>query len=324
MNSPAPPVVIFEFMQDYATVPQPNCHYAPNPSRHGVPRPNLLGREAKISTAADHGKLSHAPFLATLILAISACVQAQTAPAPSVTELPNAPSPQPSSQEDATVHNLPRNFVRDQAAIWTSPKDLRVHDLKWLLPLSAATGVALGTDHYVMTQVVSTNPSFNQANINVSNAMVYSFVASPAVLYGFGRLQRNDHAREAGILTAEAMVDGVVVEQGVKLITWQERPYQDNAKGKFFQSSAGIDSSFPSSHTLIAFSAASALAAEYPSRWTQLLLYTGAGGVGLARVLGQDHFPSDVLVGGALGWLIGHNVVKRHRHHSLSEVVSRK
>ena len=266
------------------------------------------------------------PFLAALALSFGHAVHAQTAPAPSATELPDAPSPQASSQDDVTIRNLPRNFLHDQAAIWTSPKDLRVHDLKWLIPLVAATGVALGTDHYVMTSVVSKNPSFNQANINASNAMVYTLVAAPVALYGFGRFRQGDvadHAREAGILTAEAMVDGVVVEQGVKLITWQERPYQDNAKGKFFQSSAGIDSSFPSSHTLIAFSAASALAAEYPSRWAQVLLYTGAGGVGLARVLGQDHFPSDVLVGGALGWLIGHNVVKRHHHHSLERSIAR-
>ncbi len=209
---------------------------------------------------------------------------------------------------------MPRNFIYDQAAIWTSPKDLRAHDLKWLLPLAAATGVAIGTDHYVMSHLVSKNPGFNQANINASNAMVYGLVATPVVLYGFGRLDQDDHARRAGILAGEAMIDGVVVEQGMKLIFWRERPYQDNANGKFFQSSAGVDSAFPSSHTLIAFSAASALAAEYPNPWVQALLYSGATGVGLTRVLGRDHFPADVLVGGACGWLIGHYVVKRHGH----------
>jgi membrane-associated phospholipid phosphatase len=136
-----------------------------------------------------------------------------------------------------------------------------------------------------------------------------------------GQFRQDNHAREAGILTAKSMLDGVVVEQGLKLALWQERPYQDNARGKFFQSSAGVDSAFPSSHTLIAFSAASALAAEYPSRWAQFALYSAATGVGITRVLGQEHFPADVLVGGALGWLVGHNVVKRHRH-STRELVT--
>lgn len=261
---------------------------------------------------------ARAQILVALAFGFGLCAQAQTtSPAnpPDQSSLPDSPTPQASPQDDVSVRNLPRNFLHDQAAIWTSPKDIRTHDLEWLLPLAAATGVALGTDHYVMTQVVSTNPSFNQANINASNVMTYSIIASPIALYGFGLARQDDHAREAGILAAESMLDGVVIEQGLKLVFWRERPDQDLSRGRFFQSSAGVDSSFPSSHTLIAFSAASALAAEYPNRWVQLLLYSGATGVGLTRVLGRDHFPADVLVGGALGWLIGHNVVKRHHHH---------
>ena len=260
---------------------------------------------------------ARAAIFAALALGFGLCAQAQTSPATNAgSQLPDAPTPQVPAQDDVTVRNLPRNFLHDQAAIWTSPKDIRSRDLAWLIPLAAATGVALGTDHYVMTQVVSKNPGFNQANINASNAMIYSLVATPVVLYGFGRIGQDDHAREAGILAAESMLDGVVVEQGLKLATWRERPDQDQSRGRFFQSSAGVDSAFPSSHTLIAFSAASALAAEYPSRWAQVLLYSGATGVGLTRVLGRDHFPADVLVGGALGWLIGHNVVRRHHHHA--------
>jgi membrane-associated phospholipid phosphatase len=261
-------------------------------------------------------RLHHvAPLIAMLAFSFALGLQAQTAPAPDVSNtasLPDAPPPQPSPQDDATVRNVPRNFLHDQAAIWASPARVRTPDLKWLLPLAAATGVAIATDHYAMTNVVSKNPGFNQANLNASNAMIYSLVAAPVALYGFGRFEQDEHARETGVLAAEAMLDGVVVEQGLKLVFWQERPYQDNAKGKFFQSSAGVDSAFPSSHSVIAFAAASALAAEYPNPWVQALLYTGAGGVAITRVLGQDHFPSDVLVGSACGWLIGHYVVRKH------------
>jgi hypothetical protein len=34
--------------------------------------------------------------------------------------------------------------------------------------------------------------------------------------------------------------------------------------------------------------------------------------VSLTGVLGQEHFPTDVLVGGVAGWLIGHYVFKKH------------
>jgi membrane-associated phospholipid phosphatase len=47
-----------------------------------------------------------------------------------------------------------------------------------------------------------------------------------------------------------------------------------------------------------------------------LLLYSAATGISVTRVLGQQHFPSDVLVGSAAGWFVGHYVY--HKHHSQS------
>lgn len=164
-----------------------------------------------------------------------------------------------------------------------------------------------------MASVVSHDKSFNQANINTSNVLVGTVLVLPAVLYGYGHFQQSEHAREAGLLGAEALGDGVIAEQGMKLIFWRERPYVDGSRGLFFQSNAGIDSSFPSSHSLLAFSTAAVIAGEYPSRWTQVGVYSMAACVGVTRVLGQEHFPTDVLVGGAVGWLIGHYVY-RSRH----------
>jgi membrane-associated phospholipid phosphatase len=175
-----------------------------------------------------------------------------------------------------------------------------------------------------MTQLVSRNPDFNQASIDASNALIGLWLASPIAVYGVGRLRNDAHAREAGILTTEAMLDGAVVEQSIKLIFWRERPNVDEARGRFFQASAGPDSSFPSSHSLIAWSAASALAAESSSRRTQFALYAGAAGVSLTRIMGQRHFPSDVLVGSATGWLIGHYVVRRHRQTSLKTRIAHR
>ncbi|MGH9563202.1 MAG: phosphatase PAP2 family protein, partial [Terracidiphilus sp.] len=98
----------------------------------------------------------------------------------------------------------------------------------------------------------------------------------------------------------------------LKLVTLRERPNADGARGHFFQTT---NASFPSEHSIIAWSAASSLAAEYPTLWKQIALYSAATGVSLTRVMGQQHFPSDVVVGGSLGWLIGHEVVRRHQHH---------
>jgi membrane-associated phospholipid phosphatase len=49
---------------------------------------------------------------------------------------------------------------------------------------------------------------------------------------------------------------------------------------------------------------------------TKIVAYGLATAVSLTRVLGQQHFPSDVLVGSAVGWLVGHYVFRKHRRES--------
>ncbi len=240
-------------------------------------------------------------FASLLALASASVARGQT-------ELPNTPKPQP----DVAIRSIPQYILRDQKAIWTSPADVKVSDLEWLLPIAAGTGLAIATDQSAMNHVVSTNPGFNSKNIEASNAMIGGFIATPVAFYGIGHIWKVPQACEAGILSGEAMVDSVVVEQGMKLIFWRERPDMNNANGHFFKSDAGIDSSFPSSHSVVAWSAAAVLAGEYPSRMAQLLIYSAAAGVSLTRVMGQQHFPSDVLVGSAAGWLVGRYVFRKH------------
>lgn len=255
-------------------------------------------------------------MLALIVCAMAGAQQpAAHHASPRSASLPDAPAPQSPAPDDLTVRNVPRNFLRDQEMIWTSPAHLRARDAEWLLPLAAATGVAFATDTHTMTQVASQNPSFNNASVNTSDVLVGSLIAVPAGIYGFGLKTHDEHARQAGYLSGESMVDALAVGEALKLVSWRERPNVDGARGHFFQSNVGADSSFPSEHSIIAWSAASSLAAEYPTLWKQIALYSAATGVSLTRVMGQQHFPSDVVVGSSLGWLIGHEVVRRHQHH---------
>jgi membrane-associated phospholipid phosphatase len=275
----------------------------------------------------------------TLMLCLCASARGQTVLSASLQppsgdsagSLPDAPLPQTvqsdskvsgqssraKDSDEITVRGTPRNILHDQAAIWTSPVRLRVSDVNWLFPLAAVTGAAIATDQSAMRHVISKDASFNQKNIDASNAMIGGFIAAPVALFGYGHFRESPRAREAGILSGEAMIDSVAVEQGMKLMFWRERPDVDSARGKFFQSGAGIDSSFPSSHSVVAWSAAAVLAGEYPSRLSQFLIYSAATGVSLTRVMGQEHFPSDVVVGSAAGWLVGHYVFRKHHKLSL-------
>lgn len=228
--------------------------------------------------------------------------------------LPDAPAPQPRDRSAVTLPNTPLHIVKDLGVAATSPLRIRTHDLVWLAPLAGAEVAAIATDRHTMTQVVSTDTSFNNANVNASNIVIGGFIAAPVVFYGYGHFEDSAHARESGILSGEAMIDSIVAEQVLKIIFWRERPLTDGSRGRFFQGSSGVDTSFPSSHSMVAFSAAAVIANEYPKPWVETSVYSIATGVSLTRVMGQQHFPGDVLAGAAAGWLIGHYVFRAHHH----------
>ena len=246
--------------------------------------------------------------------------------------LPNAPSSivtaKPHGQGQIPLEDVPHptvnlmrtplNVVGDTYRLFTSPVYIRAGDLKWMLPVAAATGIALSQDSHVARDVVSHDPGFNNTADNVSYYLMYSYIAGSVTMFGGGLVSHNDHLRETGLLSGEAQVDAEIFDTIIKLASFRERPTAaDNYAGKFFQTSAGVDSSFISGHSILTWSSAAVIAAEYPSPWKQAIVYTGAGATAITRVLAEKHFPTDVLLGSAAGWMIGHYVVRAHHHHPI-------
>ena len=123
--------------------------------------------------------------------------------------------------------------------------------------------------------------------------------------------------KETGLLSGEALINSYVVVEALKTVFGRERPTVTDGQGKFFQEFS--DPSFPSSHAVLSWTAASVIAHEYPGWLSQTLAYGTASAVSIARVTGRKHFPSDVVVGGGLGWLIGRQVFTRHHDTELDK-----
>jgi hypothetical protein len=245
--------------------------------------------------------------------------------------LPNAPSSlitaKPHGQGKIPLEDIPHppvdllrtplNILGDTYRVVTSPIYIRAGDLKWMLPLATATGVSFSQDTYVARYVVSHDPGFNNTADNVSYDLMYSYIAGSVTMYGGGLFAHNDHLRETGLLSGEAQIDAEIFDVLVKLGSFRERPTPPDYSGDFYQTSAGADSSFISGHAILTWSAAAVIAAEYPSPWKQVGIYTGAAATSITRVLAEKHFPTDVLLGSAAGWMIGHYVVRAHHHHPI-------
>jgi membrane-associated phospholipid phosphatase len=257
-------------------------------------------------------------YLLLTALFLSPLERAQCQSSSSTASLPEAPAPatqQPSGPNDAvTVRNTPRNLLKDQEAIWTSPARLNASNAVGPVLLVLATTAAVTTDHQVMSSSKLDNTSLNNQASTASTGLVGGFVAAPVIIFGLGAMHHDEHARETGILGGEAMLDSLAVSEAMKLISQRERSTLDGARGRFFQSGVGTNSSFPSNHSIIAWSSAAVIASEYRGPLTQITAYGLAAGVSMSRVLARQHFPSDVLVGSAIGWMIGRYVVHRHRH----------
>ena len=135
-----------------------------------------------------------------------------------------------------------------------------------------------------------------------------------AGFYIGGAFAHNEKARETGILGAEAIIDAAIVAELLKVTMRRERPLEGDGKGKFFQGG----SSFPSGHAAVSWALASVVAHEYNENvWYPVAAYGLATLVSFSRLSGQNHFPSDVFVGSALGWFTGHYVFKNHVDHSI-------
>src|SRR5215510_6680891 len=106
-------------------------------------------------------------IFAVLLLLLPHSLSAQNAVSSSA-ELPDAPEPQnapPSpvkpapvpASEEVTLSGLPKRFILDQKAIWTSPLRLQPKDTIWLVPYATATGLLISSDQHTMNKAIHLN-----------------------------------------------------------------------------------------------------------------------------------------------------------------------
>ena len=212
-----------------------------------------------------------------------------------------------SNNENSLGVPFVKNLFSDQAAIWTSPKRLRWEDATWLLPFAEVSGGFFATDRSTV-RALPGSPQTQQRFRTLSDAGLASLAGAGGGLYLWSRISHDDHQRETGILATEAVLDSLAVSSTLQYSFGREQPYKDDGRGRFFHGG----NSFPSDHSAMAWSAASVIAHEYPGALTEFLAYGMATAVSAARVTGKEHFPSDVVMSAAMGWLIGREVYKKH------------
>jgi membrane-associated phospholipid phosphatase len=242
-------------------------------------------------------------------------VSATSSSSDRASEDPQQPSTQSVICGVAHLGQCLKDIGHDQAGIWTSPLRISPRDAFWVVPFAAGTAVALHYDAQAQQ-----NLGVDKSRIDTSNTISgfgspYATLGGAAGLYFLGLGTHNQHLAEAGRLGAEAVVDSLLVVEALKLATNRERPNEGNDQGGFWPNgtrSYELDGSFPSGHAAESFALARVIASEYPRKPVQIAAYAFALAISASRVTARQHFPSDVLVGGTFGYVIGGYVVRHH------------
>ncbi len=265
-------------------------------------------------------------FLAVSSLAIPLQLQAQSTESDQQppAESPTNPSPQtpnsqsiwkPSSAIDRPVSwklMIP-NLMSDQKRIWSFPARLG-HDQNWI-----PTAVVLGTTAGLIAldpmegsyfHRSSTFSGFNK--IFSSNATAIGTVVAPVSLYAVGLIRKDSKMQRTALFAGEAVADSEILATVLKGATKRLRPAGvmpgGNYSDTWFETSGSpllAKGSFPSGHTIAAFSVATVVARRYGNhKWVPIAAYGLAAAVGFSRLSLSAHFLSDAFVGGVLGYSV--------------------
>lgn len=158
-------------------------------------------------------------------------------------------------------------------------------------------------------------------------AKVIGFLGSPGpfliggAMYLVGRAADKPRLAHLAVHGTEAIVVGAGVAGVLKAVLGRSRPFVTaDTNPADFRPLRGFTAdryqAFPSGHSTVAFSVASAVTAEmhewYPrATWVVApVLYGGATLVGLSRMYEDKHWASDVLMGAAIGTFAGLKTVR--------------
>jgi len=232
-----------------------------------------------------------------------------------------ASTPAVKNDKECSIKAIPTcalHVAQDEWGIITAPLRWREQDAPAVVAFGLGTTLALATDTDAMGKLGVNLNRENEATKYSNYAGLYAPPAALALGYLVGSAKHNHHLQETSILAEEAMADSIILNTGLGYAFDRQTPTQGDGKGRFWPNGTKTwpdGQSMPSDHSILTWSFAHVFASEYNGIGTKIAVYSLATSVSAARVVARKHFPSDVFVGGVLGYSIGGYVI----HHRSTE-----
>ena len=123
----------------------------------------------------------------------------------------------------------------------------------------------------------------------------------PAGMFVIGLINKDSSLKCKSIEILASLTATAIATEALKIITNRQRPYQKYPLTIFPYDASENGKSFPSAHTSLSFATATSLSLIYKKWYITVPAFVWATGVGYSRLYLGQHYPSDVIVGAAVG-----------------------
>jgi len=134
---------------------------------------------------------------------------------------------------------------------------------------------------------------------------------------GISLLTNDAKFRNTALTSVESIAATALIVYTLKIGIGRQRPYEQKG-ARSFDPFSGWDDSFPSGHTSTAFALVTPWVYYYKKPWTYLLFVLPAS-TALSRMIYDKHWATDVLTGGAIGYVVGYYLSKWHQDFEKSK-----
>lgn len=207
-----------------------------------------------------------------------------------------------------------KDFVDVSTDFYTLP--LRFDSEAWI-KLSAVigiTGIATLADKNIKGLSQRNQNNFSYALFSSDKYYNVEFVgASIVAFYGYGLIGGNNNVRRLAVKLTEATFLATSLTVITKTVIGRSRPYKQESQ--YYTNPFTFDNnynSFPFGHTALAFAYSTVIANEVDNVFWKIGWYTAASLVGYSRIYHNQHWFSDVIMAGAIGYFSGEFVNNQH------------
>ncbi len=210
-------------------------------------------------------------------------------------QAPGTPASAPPPPDDRPLHHFFQNLGKDIVAL---PSE------ETALLIGAAVGGALSArpaDDNLQTWAAEQGPSgYTRIGRTVGDGWIQGGAA--LATYGVGLVSGHRTVTHVGSDLIRAQALNAVITRGMKFAAGRRRP-------------SGGRESLPSGHASASFASAAVLDSHFGPK-VGIPAYAVAGFIGWTRVRDNAHWLTDVIVGGAIGAVVGRTVARGHRNQT--------